>query len=377
MGQSGALRIREIGRYVGQTPMAPALQRPRLRDDWAGGAPGDEFVTCDRVRHCRAWPRRPGELTMSPAVRVPAVPDGLAASGGDVHDAPRVPESPSVRFLRWALPRLGMRWPGFRRVRHLVWRRIGRRIAELHLSGPDAYREYLQAHPAEWIALDSFCRIPISRFMRDREVFERLGVEVLPRLAEEASRRGVRRLRGWSAGCASGEEPYSLALLWRKELAPRFPNVAFEVLATDVDASLIERARAARYRRSSLREVPAAWLEATFTREGEWFTVRDELRTPVEFRVSDLRQELPEGLFDVILCRNLICTYFDEPLQRLTFGRVLSVLRPGGALVIGSDERLPPGLSGLTGWVSELGIFRRVAALAPCASRQEQATPCS
>ena len=287
-------------------------------------------------------------------------------------EPPGAAASPSVAFLRWALPQLGLTWSGFRRVRRQVWRRIGQRLAELHLGGPDAYRVYLLSHAEEWATLDSFCRISISRFLRDREVFERLGRDVLPDLAVRASRHGDGRVRAWSAGCASGEEPYSLVLLWRFALSGRFPRVALEVLATDVDDVLLARAHAARYRGSSLREVPSAWRDAAFTRDGDSFVLREELRSAVEFRRGDLRIELPDGTFDLILCRNVVCTYFDEPLQRRALGALLALLRPGGAFVIGRRERLPRGLSALTDWIPELGIFRRAAALAPCASPREE-----
>lgn len=270
---------------------------------------------------------------------------------------------PSVAFLQWALPRLGLTWSGFRRVRRQVWRRIGGRIAELHLAGPDGYRTYLESHPGEWAVLDSCCRISISRFYRDREVFERLATDVLPGLAERAAKCGGGLLRAWSAGCANGEEPYSLVLLWRTELEHRFPTVAFHVLGTDVDEALLRRARDARYRRSSLREVSPAIVDAAFTRDGEWFELREELRSLVEFRPGDVRTEVPDGPFDLLLCRNLVCTYFDPPLQRRTLRRLMTVLQPGGALVIGRHERLIDDLPGVAPWIPELGIFRRTAAL--------------
>jgi chemotaxis protein methyltransferase CheR len=240
-----------------------------------------------------------------------------------------------------------------------VWHRVGQRIAALHLGGPAAYRSYLESHPEEWRLFDSFCRIPISRFLRDRETFERLAHDVLPAIAAAAVRRGEHHLRAWSAGCASGEEPYSLALLWCFELQTLLPTFALDVLATDVDERLLERARAARYRRSSLREVPAPWIDAGFSREGEWFLLRPEFQSMVEFQQADVRTELPDGPFDLILCRNLVCTYFDEPLRHRTLGRLLSILRPDGALVIGKDERLPHGLPGVETWDARLGIFRR------------------
>ena len=222
------------------------------------------------------------------------------------------------------------------------------------------YRQYLETHPAEWTVLDTFCRIPISRLARERLVFERLASEVLPTLAGAATARGADNLLCWSAGCASGEEPYSLAILWMLVLAPRYPELSLRVTATDIDEQLLERARAAVYRRSSLREVPDEWIAAAFTRSGDLYTVRPEFRAAVHFQLEDVRQVLPPGLFDLVLCRYVAFTYFDEALQRRTLERLLTALRPGGALVIGLKERLPGGVDGIEPWVPELRIFRRV-----------------
>ena len=109
-----------------------------------------------------------------------------------------------TEFLQWALPRLGFRWPGFRKVRRQVCRRIRRRIAALDLEGFDDYRRYLETHAQEHAKLDRLCRITISRFYRDRRVFERLEREALSRLAANAQKRRA-TVRAWSAGCASGE----------------------------------------------------------------------------------------------------------------------------------------------------------------------------
>ncbi len=117
-----------------------------------------------------------------------------------------------VAFLQWCLPRLGMRWAGFRKVRKTVCKRVARRLHTLGLPDADAYRRYLVGHEAEWPRLDAMCRIPISRFWRDRGVFDLLADEVFPALATAAAARGDNCLRVWSAGCASGEEPYSVRL---------------------------------------------------------------------------------------------------------------------------------------------------------------------
>lgn len=112
-------------------------------------------------------------------------------------------DSDCVSFLQWALPRLGFRWPGFRKVRRQVCKRIDRRIGKLKLPGPAAYREYLEQVASEWDVLDQFCRISISRFYRDRRVFDHLRDTVLPELADAAMASGESVLRCWSAGCAS------------------------------------------------------------------------------------------------------------------------------------------------------------------------------
>ncbi len=125
-----------------------------------------------------------------------------------------VKDADCTEFLQWALPRLGMRWPGFRRVRGQVCKRLRRRMAELGLRDLADYRALLETHPEEWTRLDGLCRISISRFYRDQGVWRTLEREILPRLADRARARGETRLRIWSAGCASGEEPYTLALLF-------------------------------------------------------------------------------------------------------------------------------------------------------------------
>jgi len=245
-----------------------------------------------------------------------------------------------VLFLQWALPRLRLRWPGFRRVRRQVCRRVERRRRELELGGLDAYRAYLETHPDEWPVLDRLCRVTISRFNRDRGVFAYLGAEVLPALAQLALREGRPALDAWSAGCASGEEPYTLALLWELEVRARLPRLELQLLATDVDDGLLERAREAYYEASSLKEVPAEWRRAFCERDGR-FCLEPRYRTAVTLMRHDLRAGSPDGPFDLILCRNLAFTYFVLGLQREVLDALAACLRRGGALVVGAHEALP------------------------------------
>src|SRR3981081_3243192 len=127
-------------------------------------------------------------------------------------------DSQCVAFLQWALPRLGMRWEGFRKVRRQVCERLSRRLAELELRDLAAYRAHLGQHPEEWTVLDALTHITISRFNRDRRVFAFVQREVLPALATGAISRSSDTVQVWSAGCASGEEAYTLAIMWQLEL---------------------------------------------------------------------------------------------------------------------------------------------------------------
>ena len=264
-----------------------------------------------------------------------------------------------VAFLQWALPRLGMRWAGFRRVRRQVCKRIARRLRKLNLPDVDAYRRHLEARPEEWEVLDGLCRVTVSRFYRDRGVFDCLRDTVLPSLAAAASARDEGVLRAWLAGCASGEEAYSLKAVWELCVRPRFPELPLRLLATDADADLLARARRGRFGESSLKDFPEAWRDAVFERCDGGSSVRPAFREGIELEVGDLRRELPEGPFQVILCRNVAFTYFDEPLQRRTAARLAERCVAGGALVIGIHEAIPDGDADFRPWNAAPGIYRR------------------
>ncbi len=245
-----------------------------------------------------------------------------------------------VALLRWALPQLGLRWEGFRGLHGQVRKRIWRRVHTLGLRDIAAYRQRLEREPAEWVELDDACRVTISRFCRDRGVFEQLGADILPTLARRSVSEGRGEVRVWSAGCASGEEPWSLLLVWRF-IAHIEEGVRLTVFGSDADELLLGRAREGRYGAGSLKELPESILREAFERDGEELRLRGELRRGVIFVHGDLRTTSPEGLFDLVLCRNLAFTYFDESHQREALERLAASLRPGGFLIIGRHETLP------------------------------------
>ena len=265
-----------------------------------------------------------------------------------------------VQLLQWALPQLHMRWSGFRKIRSQVCKRIQRRIAQLNLDGGADYRSYLEAHSDEWSRLDVLARVTISRFYRDKMVFAFLEQAVLPELGRQALAQGSSSLDIWSVGCGSGEEPYTLAILWQLQLQHQFTELDLHIVATDVDPNMCRRAEQACYQYGSIKNLPAAWREQAFVKDGDDYYLRPEYRGNCTFTVQDVRQAMPSNMFDLVLCRNLVFTYYDEELQQQTLERMQRLLKTGGALLIGVHENLPEATTGFESWSDKFRIYRKL-----------------
>lgn len=261
-----------------------------------------------------------------------------------------------VAFLQWALPMLQLRWAGFRKVRRQVCKRVARRLHVLDIADTAAYRKRLAQDPGEWRVLDSLCRVTISRFYRDKQVFDFVADRMLPALAARAAASGRSSLEIWSAGCGSGEEAYTLALIVAFARLPESCGIAVNIQGTDAEPAVIERARRACYPAGCLKEIPIEWLERAFVSRAGLYCLRPEYTSLVTLSCQDLRDELPAGPFDLILCRNLAFTYFDETLQRRVASRLCDRLVPGGGLVLGAHERLPPGTT-LVPWSKTHNVY--------------------
>jgi chemotaxis protein methyltransferase CheR len=268
-----------------------------------------------------------------------------------------------VRFLQWALPKLHMRWTGFRRVRGQVCKRLQRRLEQLQLDNLITYCEFLNRHDNEWETLDGLCQITISRFYRDKMVFAFLKQEVFPHLIKLITEHQETELRIWSVGCGAGEEPYTLALLWALHFQPHFPTIKANILGTDINPAMLERATKACYPYSAVKNLPPEWRQIAFKQKGEDFYLYPEHKAMVEFQCEDVRQASTEHLqrlpIHLICCRNLAFTYFDEALQNDIAARLYAELADGGVLMIGVHEALPAGVGGFYPWNSRLGIYRK------------------
>lgn len=257
-------------------------------------------------------------------------------------------------FLRRACPPLDLEWRKYRRraARH----RIQARIRELGLPGYDAYLERLRADPQEAAALADRMRITVTRFFREHDRWQSLAGTVLPALL--AAREPGNSLRAWSAGCAGGEEPYTLAILWLSEIEPRYPGRSLRILATDIDPPSLERAAAAVYPSGELREVPPEVRERFFRRRGALWSPAPEATGMVDFAFHNLCAEPPPGSFDLVCCRYLPFTYFRGPRRLDAASRLRRAMRPGGALMIGAREELGSASPLFLPWPGAPGFFR-------------------
>jgi len=264
-----------------------------------------------------------------------------------------------IHFLQWALPNLRLRWSGFRKVRGQVCKRLARRLDELELSDLRTYRLYLKNNPHEWHILDGMCRITISRFYRDRGVYDSLASRVFPELIKKARQHGEKEISCWCIGAASGEEPYSLSLIWELSSLEKH-GLDLSILATEVDQHMINRARQGCYPASSLKELPDNLRTEAFTENNGEFCLKEQYKKRVSFKQQDIRSEQPDGLFHLIFCRNLVFTYFSDKLQEEIGEKILTPLKPGGVLVLGIHEKLPVPLPGLKPWLQNGKISRRL-----------------
>ena len=238
-------------------------------------------------------------------------------------------------FLKEAATLLGLQWRPFHRKG--IKRKVERRVAEVGLSGFEEYLLKVKKDSEEHLRLSKILTVTISRFFRDKEVFHTLSQSIVPDLLKEKRRE----IRTWCIGCASGEEPYSLALLWKESFEQTWPEVHPSILATDIDENLLERAKEGAYKKSSLKEVPERTRENFFKKEGEFYILDQAIREGIKFEKHDILHGEPFLRMNMVLCRNLAFTYFSRESQIGILKKIALSLEGKGYLIIGTDESLP------------------------------------
>jgi len=225
--------------------------------------------------------------------------------------------------------------------RELVYGRLSRRLRALRLASFKEYRALLASDPGELAQLVNAITTNLTAFFRERHHFDYLREHVLRPIAEE--RRASQRLRIWSAGCSSGEEPYSIAMTVLEALTEdRRRDV--RILATDLDSDMLTRARAGAYPPERLTSIGPSRLARFFDqrhdRAAAAWQVKPEVAALVTFKQLNLMHSLPmKGPLDAIFCRNTVI-YFDKDTQRDLFARMAVLQRPGALLFLGHSESL-------------------------------------
>lgn len=217
-----------------------------------------------------------------------------------------------------------------------VGRRIERRMSILQVEKLKDYFEYLLQNKEELEQLNNELLIGVTRFFRDPPAFEMLDKMVVPRLFERADTEAV---RVWVAGCASGEEAYSVAILLARYRETHGLSREIKIFATDVDRRGLEVASQGRYPETIVTDVPKEYLTEYFIRRENDYVVSEKIRKLIVFARHNLLKDPPFNKVDLIVCRNLLI-YFKPEAQRQILGNFSFALRQGGFLFLGASESL-------------------------------------
>jgi two-component system, chemotaxis family, CheB/CheR fusion protein len=265
----------------------------------------------------------------------------LKDQGARLDDEPQSDRDLLRRILAHLRVRTGHDFSKYKRSTLL--RRIARRMQVTRTDELREYYEVLRESMEEAQALLSDLLISVTMFFRDRESFEELQRTVLPKLFEGGA--AVESIRVWVAGCATGEEAYSFAIMLLEEASKHELRPALQLFGSDLDARALTTAREGRYPAAIEADVSEERLRRFFTREGDSYRVRQEVRDVVLFAAHDLVKDPPFSHVDLISCRNVLI-YLDRDLQEQVCGTFHYALKPGGYLLLGASESAdhPPGL---------------------------------
>ncbi|MBM4332012.1 MAG: hypothetical protein FJ117_12480 [Deltaproteobacteria bacterium] len=239
----------------------------------------------------------------------------------------------------------GLSWGGYRKVRKGVKKRITRHMREIACRTVEEYLLALEENPELKKQAQKLMTVSISRFFRDRDLWQTMEEHILPVLIDSQNLK----IKIWCAGCACGEEVYSVKILWER-LRGRYAQLPeLELWATDLNPELLDRAQTGIYSLSGLKEVPEEWRSRYFRQVKEkHFAVSDFLKEKIFWKVHNLIADNPPGTgFSLIFLRNNLLTYYTVEMQSVTLRKIMGSLETGGFIIIGSHEKIPVGLQAL------------------------------
>jgi chemotaxis methyl-accepting protein methylase len=263
------------------------------------------------------------------------------------------------RLLDKIVDRSGLDLAQYRQT--YVERRLASRVRALGLHSYRQYARHLDAHPEEYDRMLRALTINVTEFFRDASVYAVFRERVVPALIEAKRDDQVCRIHVWSAGCATGEEPYSIAMTLLDALPPG-SACSIRVTGTDLDPEALETARAGRYDSSKLDQVPDAIRESHLRLEDGGFGIADDVAAVVRFERSNLFTDRPPGSVDVVFCRNVFI-YLTKEQQARLLDVFATALAPGGFLVLGRSEKLAPSAAAaFEALAGNERVYRRIGA---------------
>ncbi len=212
-----------------------------------------------------------------------------------------------------------------------------------HSAGCNNYWDYislLNKDPQEYDRLIEALTIKESYFFRDTEVFKLLENGIIHEIVSQKQAEGAKKIRAWSCGTASGQEAYSIAMLFREALGNRTKDFDIKILGTDIDKDALEKAPWCSYDKRALRKMAPHLLFKYFTRFQDRYVVSDRVRILVSFERHDIVSGIQKRGMDLVLCRNLLI-YFQKELQEQVLHNLHNALNPGGFLILGKTETIP------------------------------------
>ena len=226
----------------------------------------------------------------------------------------------------------------------MVERRVQQRFASIKCESYHDYLRYLKENPDEFDHLLGALTINVSRFFRDTLTFEYIADRILPAIFHEKKKAADNSIRVWSAGCAKGEEPFSIAILIHELVEKEALKIATRIFATDIDGKILGRAQKEAHPFDSIKGMKYRLLKKYFISEGEAFQLIPIIRNMVSFSMYDILDKKsyapPESIFggfDMVLCRNVLI-YFDDEHQDQIFEKLYRSLAQNGYLVLGEAE---------------------------------------
>jgi two-component system CheB/CheR fusion protein len=270
-------------------------------------------------------------------------------------ESPPEPKEALESLLQHLRDSRGFDFSGYKRA--TLERRVRKRMAEVSAGSFADYADYLEANPREFRELFNTILINVTGFFRDPEAWDFLREETLPELVRSVP--DDEQIRVWSAGCASGEEAYTAAIVLLEVLGEEAFKHRVKIYATDIDEEALAEARAAVYPPRALEDLPQELVERYFVENGRGFAFRPDLRRSVIFGRNGLLQDAPISRIDLLLCRNVLM-YFTVDAQARILSQLNFALRDRGFLFLGKSEMLIRHSDYFTPVDIKRRVFRRI-----------------